>query len=621
MKTIKYILSIVFCAIFMVGNSWSIFAENTGVNDETSIVDETNEWEEQVEDLPLNDSDAGLQEEIVNDTTVIEQAITESEVEVSDEDSLKAITEEERREKELLNQRKMVKDDACPAPVKEQIVDPNNKWNHKLQIVLFASHFETSGATRNGYSEEMWARQVVPQAAYILKQRGYTNILHFGTGEHEMDIDDSCFNDAYPRVMISNHMNAGNAMLLYDKNVPSLQAMDKAFGSLLRNNGIHYQGSIRRHGDDSLDMLENSDQYDLSERYLLEWVNMDRGNELNWAKNTAARAKDLADLVEKVFGDRMAKVSDGQNAYVDLISQAHVQNVGWQRAQMNTQVIGTTGENHALEAFRLDTAGTYGDGGVSYTSYTSANGWQKGQTYSEYTGSVGKGKAIEAVQFKLLNEVAENYDLYYRAHVGNIGWLSWTKNNGVAGTLGIGYPLEAVELKLVKKGDTGPETSPEAKIDPVKLSCEVHIENLGWQTPKANKSNNKVCGTSGKALRLEGIKLVVGDQAILENIEYRTHIENIGWEKGWKKNGELSGTTGQAKRLEAIQIRLTGELAKKYDVYYRGHVEDYGWLDWAKNGQSAGSEGMAKRVEALEIILLPKGISPIYATRRPFVKR
>ena len=46
--------------------------------------------------------------------------------------------------------------------------------------------------------------------------------------------------------------------------------------------------------------------------------------------------------------------------------------------------------------------------------------------------------------------------------------------------------------------------------------------------------------------------------------------------KELEKNGQLSGTSGKAKRLEAVKIRLTGEMKNKYDVYYRVHAQSYG---------------------------------------------
>jgi uncharacterized repeat protein (TIGR02543 family) len=40
------------------------------------------------------------------------------------------------------------------------------------------------------------------------------------------------------------------------------------------------------------------------------------------------------------------------------------------------------------------------------------------------------------------------------------------------------------------------------------------------------------------------------------SIEYRTHVQNEGWETEWSADGETAGTQGKGLRLEGIQIRL-----------------------------------------------------------------
>lgn len=69
----------------------------------------------------------------------------------------------------------------------------------------------------------------------------------------------------------------------------------------------------------------------------------------------------------------------------------------------------------------------------------------------------------------------------------------------------------------------------------------------------------------------------------------------------------MSGTSGKAKRLEAIRIELTGTISSYYDVYYRVHAQSYGWMGWAKNGETAGTAGLGKRLEAIQICLVEKG--------------
>ncbi|MBR3317583.1 MAG: hypothetical protein IKG21_07195, partial [Atopobiaceae bacterium] len=78
--------------------------------------------------------------------------------------------------------------------------------------------------------------------------------------------------------------------------------------------------------------------------------------------------------------------------------------------------------------------------------------------------------------------------------------------------------------------------------------------------------------------------------AVCGSIKYQTHIQGIGWQ-GWRSDGDMSGTAGQSRRLEAIRIKLTGDMAKRYDVYYRVHAQRFGWMGWAKNGASAGTAG------------------------------
>ena len=128
-------------------------------------------------------------------------------------------------------------------------------------------------------------------------------------------------------------------------------------------------------------------------------------------------------------------------------------------------------------------------------------------------------------------------------------------------------------------------------------------------------------GTSGRSLRLEAIQMRLDNQRYAGDIEYKTHIQNIGWESSYRKNGQISGTSGRSLRLEAIQIRLTGEMAKKYDIYYRVHCQEFGWMGWAKNGQSAGSAGYSYRLEGIQILLVEKGKAAPGSTANAFKSR
>ncbi len=124
---------------------------------------------------------------------------------------------------------------------------------------------------------------------------------------------------------------------------------------------------------------------------------------------------------------------------------------------------------------------------------------------------------------------------------------------------------------------------------PTPMPGQGHVQNLGWLP-----TSTTIIGTTGKALRLEAVKLTGFP------VEYQAHVQNLGW-LPWVDAGEQAGTTGKALRMEAIRIRLVPTAAMFGSVEYRCHVQDYGWLKWTKDGGLCGTTGQAKRLEAIEV--------------------
>ena len=149
------------------------------------------------------------------------------------------------------------------------------------------------------------------------------------------------------------------------------------------------------------------------------------------------------------------------------------------------------------------------------------------------------------------------------------------------------------------------------------VSYTTHVQNIGWQD---YVTEGNQAGTSGKGLRLEGIKINLQNNSYGGEIQYATHVQNIGWQN-YVKNGATAGTSGKGLKLEAIQIRLTGEMAQKYDIYYRVHCQNFGWMGWAKNGEAAGSEGYCYRLEGIQIKLVEKGKPAPGSTENTFKRR
>ena len=301
----------------------------------------------------------------------------------------------------------------------------------------------------------------------------------------------------------------------------------------------------------------------------------------------------------------------------------HGQDYGWEKDwKKDGQTSGTEGQCKRLEAIQIKLPDDV-SGSIEYRTHIQDIGWEKNWSKDgAKSGTEGQCKRLEAIQIKLTGEVEKNYDVYYSVHAENFGWLGWAKNGEEAGTAGYGYRLEAIRIQLVTKGDKAPEligTIKEAMKARL-VGYQTHVQDYGTQ---AYVYDGAMAGTEGECKRMESIRMKL-PSSVNSSIQYRSHVQDIGWEKNWASNGSLSGTEGQCKRLEAIQIKLSGDVAKNYDVYYRVHAQDYGWLAWAKNGESSGTEGYAKRLEAIEVRLVPKGTTPdlpASANEKAFIKK
>ncbi len=301
----------------------------------------------------------------------------------------------------------------------------------------------------------------------------------------------------------------------------------------------------------------------------------------------------------------------------NILYRTHVQNVGWQNYVKNGEMAGTSGKALRLEGCNINLTDNEYGGGIRYQTHIQNIGWQEWKKEGEMSGTSGRALRLEGIRIELTGNIANYYDIYYRVHCQNFGWMGWAKNGEDAGSAGYSYRLEGLEVVLVKKGEQAPGTTNNHFIQKY-VTYSTHIQNVGWQE---KTYDGRMSGTSGKALRLEGIQIGLSNQRYSGDIEYRTHIQNIGWESTYKKNNQISGTSGKALRLEAIQIRLTGEMAEKYDVYYSVHCQNFGWMGWAKNGEPAGSAGYSYRLEGIKIVLVEKGHSAPGSTTNSFISK
>ena len=284
---------------------------------------------------------------------------------------------------------------------------------------------------------------------------------------------------------------------------------------------------------------------------------------------------------------------------VGLSYNTHVQNIGWQSSVKAGQTAGTSGRSLRLEGIHISLAGLGNrTGSIHYQTHVQNVGWQAAVKDGQMSGTQGRALRLEGIKIWLSGDVANHFDVYYRTHVQNIGWQGWVKNGALAGTTGRSLRLEAIQIILSAKT----EEAAGRGASTVGVRYDSHVQNVGWQFWTGDGGT---AGTSGRSLRVEALNIVLSPGSTTGGIEYNAHVQNIGWQ-GWKKNGQTTGTSGRSLRVEALQIKLTGEIAKNYNVYYRTHVQNYGWLDWASNGGESGSHGLALRLEAVQIVVRPK---------------
>ncbi|MCL2826553.1 MAG: hypothetical protein FWD72_04025, partial [Eggerthellaceae bacterium] len=319
----------------------------------------------------------------------------------------------------------------------------------------------------------------------------------------------------------------------------------------------------------------------------------------------------------------------------------HVQNYGWigntttSTAVGNGQMGGTSGLGLRVEALQINLANNTGvAGSIVYSTQIQNIGWQAERTASTtgltdaistgaVSGTTGQSLRLETLRIHLTGDLASLYDIYYRVHVQNVGWMGWAKNGEDAGTVGLSLRMEAMQIYLAPAGSGTPSnsfngvttsTGTPCAIDAsaagqkgvISYDAMIHIQNMGnTNFPSSNGSG--ILGTTGKSLRLEAMQLNLLNKPEQGGITYMVHVQNIGWQQPARNEGELAGTEGQSLRLEAISINMTGDLAKDYDIYYRTHIQNIGWTGWAKNGQYCGSAGYSYRMEAMQIVIVPKG--------------
>ena len=153
---------------------------------------------------------------------------------------------------------------------------------------------------------------------------------------------------------------------------------------------------------------------------------------------------------------------------------------------------------------------------------------------------------------------------------------------------------------LMAAGTETIATEPNPLPDPqVKYRAYVGSKWTSW------KSDGATVGNAKKKFQIISLKMAKSSWS--GKVKFRIYQKGKGWSK-WATNGARLGTKGWFMR--GVQAKLTGKLAKRYDILYRAYVEGQGWQPWTLNGGTAGSTGKLGQIQKFEAKLVPRGVAP-----------
>jgi hypothetical protein len=126
--------------------------------------------------------------------------------------------------------------------------------------------------------------------------------------------------------------------------------------------------------------------------------------------------------------------------------RAQVQSQGWQAADQNGMIAGTTGQSLRLEGLQIwsPRAGV----SVCYTGYVQNVGWQGEVCNGNLAGTVGQSLRMEAIKIRLASRPAGTNGVQYNTYVQGIGWQGWMRDNTIAGTTGQSRRIEAIAIQF-----------------------------------------------------------------------------------------------------------------------------------------------------------------------------
>jgi V8-like Glu-specific endopeptidase len=176
------------------------------------------------------------------------------------------------------------------------------------------------------------------------------------------------------------------------------------------------------------------------------------------------------------------------------------------------------------------------------------------------------------------------------AEYRGVSKVSFFTQNYTPGQGNVGVPTLAFSQTIQAAKDVSPSV--------VGLQGIVHLQDIGDVSFKSGA----FAGTRGESRRLEGFSISITDGTPNLEIQYMTHLQDIG-DTTWVNGGRFIGTRGESRRLEGFAIRLTGSAATNYNIRYICHLQNMGDTPVRSNGEFCGTRGESRRLEGLKVWL------------------
>lgn len=154
-------------------------------------------------------------------------------------------------------------------------------------------------------------------------------------------------------------------------------------------------------------------------------------------------------------GDKAASADDGAAApkeSVELVCKTTLAGVrGWQSTD-GGKLAGRKSGSAAVTALRIAYKGTV-DGSIKYQTYQATGGWSDYVAANKTSGTKRAANPIQALRVKLTGDVADRYNVYYRANLVGYGWTGWGKNGEQVGAPKLAG-IRAYQVKIAPKKGT-----------------------------------------------------------------------------------------------------------------------------------------------------------------------